>query len=141
MPSVSEPQSALAEAVARVGDRWTLLLIEALLEGPLRFGELGEAVAGIAPNILSDRLRRLEGGGLVLARPYSERPRRLAYELTEPGRELAGALRLLAGWGAQHAGGDAPRHEACGSPLDTRWWCETCGRVVDEDESPDVHVV
>ena len=54
------PQTPLASALERVGDRWSLLLIEALLEGPRRFGELSEAVDGIAPNILSDRLKRLE---------------------------------------------------------------------------------
>jgi DNA-binding HxlR family transcriptional regulator len=49
-------QTPLAAALERVGDRWSLLLIEALLNGPRRFGELSEAVDGIAPNILSERL-------------------------------------------------------------------------------------
>ena len=52
--------SPLEAALERVGDRWSLLLVEALLAGPRRFNELGEAVPGIAPNILTDRLRRLE---------------------------------------------------------------------------------
>ncbi len=60
MAGMPTPQSPLAAALERVGDRWSLLLIEALLDGPRRFGELGEAVGGIAPNILTDRLRRLE---------------------------------------------------------------------------------
>ena len=54
-------QTPLAAALERVGDRWSLLLIEALLEGPRRFGELSDAVEGIAPNILSERLKRLIG--------------------------------------------------------------------------------
>ena len=54
------PSPALAEALAAVGDRWTLLLIAALLEGPLRFGELQERLPGIAPNVLSQRLRHLQ---------------------------------------------------------------------------------
>ena len=99
-----QPPSPLAEAAARVGDRWTLLVIEALLTGPLRFGELRERVRGIAPNILAQRLRHLERETLVVATPYSERPRRFAYELTASGRELRGALRLLADWGAQQSG-------------------------------------
>src|SRR5205807_6857565 len=53
-------RSALADALAAVGDRWTLLLIAALLDGPLRFGELQDEVVGIAPNVLSQRLRQLE---------------------------------------------------------------------------------
>lgn len=132
--------SALADALATVGDRWTLLVIAALLEGPRRFGELQEEVQGIAPNVLTQRLRHLERGALVLARPYSERPPRFVYELTVSGRELAGALRLLAGWGARHAeDAEAPRHSACGSPLEARWWCPTCERPAGEGETDELH--
>ena len=63
--------SPLAAALDSVGDRWTLLLVEALLDGARRFGELEEAVGGIAPNVLTQRLRRLESEGLVVAEPYS----------------------------------------------------------------------
>ena len=115
---MTEPApTPLAAALDSVGDRWTLLLIEALLDGPRRFGDLQTAVAGIAPNVLTQRLRRLEGEGLVFAQPYSERPQRFVYELTAAGHELAGALRLLADWGARHReGGEPPRHDACGTP-------------------------
>ena len=94
--AVAEPSSPLAAALDSVGDRWTLLLVEALLEGPRRFGDLQEQLPRIAPNVLTQRLRRLESEGLVLAQPYSERPQRFVYELTASGHELAGALRLLA---------------------------------------------
>lgn len=130
------PASPLAAALDRVGDRWSLLVVEALLDRPGRFGELTEALPGIAPNILSDRLRRLERDGLVAATPYSRRPVRMEYRLTADGRELAGALRLLADWGARRGrGAEAPeplRHELCGTPLEARWHCPTCGVVVDE---------
>ncbi|MEX0625749.1 MAG: helix-turn-helix domain-containing protein, partial [Chloroflexota bacterium] len=59
-PVMAAHDSPLAAALERVGDRWSLLLVEALLPGPRRFNELSEAVTGIAPNILADRLRRLE---------------------------------------------------------------------------------
>src|SRR5579862_8108565 len=85
--------SPLAEALARVGDRWTLLVVEALLTGPRRFNELLDQLPGIAANILSERLKRLEREGLLVARLYSDRPPRAAYQLTAEGRELAGALR------------------------------------------------
>src|ERR1700735_3941704 len=77
-------RAALADALAAVGDRWTLLLVAALLDGPRRFGELQAEVDGIAPNVLTQRLRALERGALVVARPYSERPPRFVYELTAP---------------------------------------------------------
>jgi DNA-binding HxlR family transcriptional regulator len=132
--------SPLAAALDSVGDRWTLLLVEALLAGPRRFGDLQEALGGIAPNVLSQRLRRLEGEGLVLAQPYSERPQRYVYELTSSGHELAGALRLLSDWGARHGeSAEPPRHDACGTPVEVRWWCPTCERPVGDDESADLH--
>jgi DNA-binding HxlR family transcriptional regulator len=131
-------ESPLAEALARVGYRWTLLIVEALLEEPRRFGELEERI-GIASNILSQRLKRLEQEALLVAQPYSQRPRRFVYELTESGRELAGALRLLADWGARHAEEAEPiRHSACGTPLEARWYCPTCARAIGEEEASEV---
>jgi DNA-binding HxlR family transcriptional regulator len=139
---VGEPTSPLEEALARVGDRWTLLVVDALLDGPRRFNELAELVRGIAPNILTQRLRHLEREALVVARAYSARPPRSVYELTEPGRELAGALRLLSEWGARGAEDAEPlRHAACGTPLQARWWCETCDRPVDDADAADVDYV
>jgi DNA-binding HxlR family transcriptional regulator len=137
-PDPPTEQSALAEALTRVGDRWTLLVIDALLEGPRRFGELEAAVPGIAPNVLTQRLRRLERDGLVLAQPYSRKPPRFLYELTESARDLAAPLRLLAGWGAAHGAGlEGPRHEACGTPMELRWWCPVCGEALPAGTSPE----
>lgn len=135
--------SPLDAALRQVGDRWTLLLVEALLGGPRRFGELLEALDGLAPNILSKRLKALEVGGLVTPVPYSQRPHRAAYALTASGAELAGALRLLAQWGAGRdaAGGGALHHDTCGTSLEARWWCPTCARTVDDDEAPDLDYV
>jgi DNA-binding HxlR family transcriptional regulator len=130
----------LGEAVARVGDRWTLLVVNALLGGPSRFNDVLSGLPGLAPNILSQRLRHLEREGLVVATPYSRRPPRFVYELTASGRELAGVLRLLAQWGAgRGADADALRHQACGTPLEARWWCPTCARIVDDDQGDEVH--
>ena len=135
MPSVTP----LAAALERVGDRWSLLVIEALLDGPRRFGELSEAVAGIAPNILADRLRRLEGERLLQAVPYSDRPPRFTYTLTDEGHELASVLRLLADWGARGSGQAEPmRHALCGTPVEARLWCPTCARSVDEPEADEL---
>ena len=88
-----------------------------MLGGPRRFNDLLDHLPGIAANTLSERLKRLEREALLVARPYSERPPRVAYQLTAEGRELAGALRLLAYWGSGHAdAAQAPRHPACGTP-------------------------
>jgi DNA-binding HxlR family transcriptional regulator len=126
--------SPLAEALVRVGDRWTLLVVEALLPAPRRFNELLTLIPGIAANILSERLKRLERDGLLIARPYSERPPRAAYQLTAEGAELAGALLLLAHWGTRHTdSADPPRHLTCGTPIQARWYCPTCDQLVDHE--------
>ena len=113
---MTEP-TPLAGALARVGDRWTLLIVDALLGGPARFGDLAAAVAGIAPNILSDRLRRLEADGLLVSLPYSERPPAASTASPARGRPRRGpapAHRL--GCPARPAPG--PEHRTCGTPLE-----------------------
>jgi DNA-binding HxlR family transcriptional regulator len=126
----------LDEAMARVGDRWSLLVVEALMEGPRRFSELQADIPRVAPNVLSARLRRLERQGLVMAVPYSQRPPRLEYRITDSGRELAGVLSLLARWGSMAAGDetDGPHHRSCGTALEPRWFCPTCARLTDGDD-------
>jgi DNA-binding HxlR family transcriptional regulator len=130
------PDEGLRTAVERVGDRWVLLVVDALLAGPRRFGDLTDQL-GVAPNILSRRLRDLEADGLVVSAAYTDRPVRLQYELTAPGRELAGALTALAAWGARREGRTPPVfHDACGTALEARPWCPTCDRSVGPDEPP-----
>jgi DNA-binding HxlR family transcriptional regulator len=141
-PSGEAVARALEEAVQHVGDRWTLLLVEALLAGPRRFGELLQGLDGLAPNILSRRLKILEADGIVTSAPYSRRPYRVAYALTASGAELGGVLRLLAQWGASRGAAGAPvQHRTCGTSLEARWWCPTCARSVDDDEAPDLDYV
>jgi DNA-binding HxlR family transcriptional regulator len=143
-PSRSALRPTPLEAAAElVGDRWTLLVVDGLLDGPRRFGELEALVEGIATNVLSDRLKRLESGGLVMARQYSRRPARFSYELTQSGAELAETLRTLAQWGAEIAGtaGEVaqPRHTTCGSAVETGWRCPTCEEWVGREEIDELH--
>lgn len=132
VPGPAPSNRDLDLALARVGDRWTLLVIDALLEGPRRWSELERAVPGLAPNVLAARLRRLEREGLVVAVRYSDRPARYEYRVSPEGRQLAGALRLLSRWGARDGGEDAgPRHRTCGTPLEVHWYCPICEKVAD----------
>lgn len=130
-----QPRGALAGALERVGDRWSLLVVDALAVGPRRFADLQEDIPGIATNVLSQRLRRLEADRIVLAVPYSRRPLRYAYELTATGRALGGAVQFLAQWNSdQGAPAElSPSHELCGTPMEVRWYCPTCERVADAD--------
>jgi DNA-binding HxlR family transcriptional regulator len=110
--------SALEVAVGRVGDRWSLLVVDALLGGPQRFGDLAERVVGVAPNVLSRRLRDLEAAGVVVAEPYSTRPLRHEYRLTPLGRDLAPALAALSAWGARLIE-EAPEHADASGRVDS----------------------
>jgi len=122
----------LAQALSLVGDRWSLQLIASMLDGSKRFGGLSESLDGIAPNVLTARLRQLERDGLVVATPYSQRPVRLAYSLTDAGRELSDAIALLTAWAARQSGAtEGPVHDACGTALETRLYCPTCDHAVE----------
>ena len=130
----------LDRGLARVGDRWTLLIVQALLDGAQRYSDVARAVDGIAPNILAARLRKLQQEGLVVATQYSRQPPRFSYELTSDGRELAGALTLLTAWAARLDGDDVTQyHSTCGTALQMRPWCPTCERTVEPGETDDLY--
>jgi DNA-binding HxlR family transcriptional regulator len=138
----------LSEAVGQIGDRWSLLVVDRLLVGPRRFGELLDEVGGVAPNILSRRLKQLEADGVVVAEPYSRRPLRHSYRLTAAGEELGGVLRLLAQWAAARQGdtrgGPAAvglAHDACGTALEAQWYCPTCAEPIAGEHTTDLHWV
>ena len=123
--------AAVAAACEVLGDRWSLPIIAALLEGPLRYTEIQERVPGLAPNILTARLRKLERDGLLVATRYSSRPARFDYRLAPDGAALGGAIQQLSAWGAARADpGMTPTHGECGSVLEMRWWCPACGLAV-----------
>jgi DNA-binding HxlR family transcriptional regulator len=116
-----------------------LLIVRDLLRGRGRFQEFTETLPGIAPNILSDRLKQLEEGGIVTRRFYSDHPPRAEYVLTEKGRELDMVVGALAAWGARHADGQStPVHSACGNPVDVTYRCSHCDTVLTR-ESVEMH--
>ena len=97
----------IARSLDIVGDRWTLLVIRDLARGHSRFASLQHELRGIAPNMLSERLKLLEGEGLITSALYSQHPPRAEYSLTEKGRALVPVLDALAAWGTEHTSGGA----------------------------------
>jgi len=95
-------ECAVACALDLVGDRWTLLIIRDLLGGKKRYGDFLASDEKIPTNILAERLRRLEREELIARVPYSNRPPRFEYHLTQKGRELGSAVDALATWGLKH---------------------------------------
>ena len=122
----------VAKALDVVGERWTLLIVRDLLQGPQRFQDLREQLAGIPPKLLSDRLRVMEEHGVIAREVYSERPPRATYTLTERGRGLGLIVGALATWGrpfVPRRGG--PTHVECGHRLELAHYCPHCDARVD----------
>jgi DNA-binding HxlR family transcriptional regulator len=106
----------VARTLDIVGARWTLLIIRDLLPGTMRFQDLQERLPGMAPNVLSDRLKTLESHGLIRREFYSDHPPRAAYTLTNRGHELGVIVLALGRWGTRHIGGRLNRglqHAEC----------------------------
>jgi DNA-binding HxlR family transcriptional regulator len=92
------------QAVELIGKRWTGAIVVVLLDGPLRFSQIGAAVPQLSDRLLSERIKELEQRGLVERRVDPGPPVRVAYALTPMGRELEPALRELKAWGRRWLG-------------------------------------
>jgi len=86
----------------RIGDRWTVLIVGSLADGPLRFTQLAQRIEGVSQKMLTQTLRALEHDGLVTRTVYAQVPPRVEYELTEAGRSLREPLRALEEWATTH---------------------------------------
>ncbi|MDA5285439.1 winged helix-turn-helix transcriptional regulator [Streptomyces sp. NPDC054904] len=103
--------SLAREIFSDVANKWALLIIEALGEGTLRFGELRDGVEGISHKMLTQNLRMLERYGLVTRTVYPVVPPRVEYTLTEPGQALRVTIDGLCDWTHRYLGHiEASRH-------------------------------
>src|SRR5438552_16758475 len=93
---------AVSEVLERVGDKWTVLVVVTLGEGPKRFNELRRAIASISQRMLTLTLRGLERDGLVTRTMFPTIPPRVDYELTELGRSLLAPVAALGSWARQN---------------------------------------
>jgi DNA-binding HxlR family transcriptional regulator len=94
----AETCKAFGNVLDRVGDKWTVMVVGALSDGPLRFNALQRAIEGVSHRMLTLTLRGLERDGLVKRTPFATVPPRVDYELTKLGYSLKPALEVLAGW-------------------------------------------
>ncbi|WP_329050879.1 winged helix-turn-helix transcriptional regulator [Amycolatopsis sp. NBC_01488] len=92
---------ATARALDVVGERWALLVVRELLLGPQRFSDVRRALPGASSNLVTDRLRELEGHGVVTRRKLPPPAASTVYELTEWGRELEPILLALGAWASR----------------------------------------
>src|SRR5207245_3766496 len=100
--AITRPVHIESRSPATVSDLWTLLIVRDLLKGACRFQDFQASLTGIAPSILSDRLKLMEEHGLIARRFYSEHQPRAEYILTDKGKELGTVVGALAIWGSRH---------------------------------------
>jgi DNA-binding HxlR family transcriptional regulator len=96
--NVFDPTCPTRALLDRIGDKWTVLIVCALGDGPLRFGELKRAIGGPAPKVLTAVLRSLEGDGMVTRTVYATSPVRVEYALTPLGRSLGVVVDGMREW-------------------------------------------
>jgi DNA-binding HxlR family transcriptional regulator len=99
--SFADMPCPVARALERVGDWWTILILRESFYGTTRFDEF-QQILEIAPNILTARLKQLVQDGLLEKRPYSEKPPRFEYHLTEAGRDFRPVMLALMTWGNKY---------------------------------------
>ncbi|MEI9430179.1 winged helix-turn-helix transcriptional regulator [Mesorhizobium sp. Cs1299R1N3] len=93
---------AVGQILDRIGDKWTVMVVGALSNGPLRFNAIMREIGGVSHRMLTLTLRGLERDGLVTRTAYATIPPKVEYELTELGRSLIEPLRVLATWAIKH---------------------------------------
>jgi DNA-binding HxlR family transcriptional regulator len=132
---------SVAQCLEVSGDWWTLLIVRDVFLGARRFDDL-QARLGISRNTLNKRLARLVEVDVLKKVPYSERPPRFEYRLTERGRDLWPVIDAMRQWGDKHAAPDGPPvqivHEGCGHRVDPVLCCPACGDAL---EARDVRAV
>ncbi|HEX7064238.1 MAG TPA: helix-turn-helix domain-containing protein [Bacillales bacterium] len=89
-----------------LGKRWTGLIIHAMLSGCHRFGALSDMIPQLSDRMLVQRLKELEGSGIVKRNVYPETPVRIEYELTEKGRELEAVMKQVQKWADRWINGE-----------------------------------
>ena len=96
------------QAIELIGKRWTGAIVGVLLNGPMRFSEIAQAVPELSDRLLSERMKELEARGVVERKVLSGPPVRVEYALTDMGRELEPALTALKTWAQRWLDADEP---------------------------------
>ena len=97
-----DPDCPTRVVLDRIGDKWTVLVIGALVDGPRRFTALRQHIGGVAPKVLTQTLRAMERDGLLTRTVYAQVPPRVDYALTDLGVSLGGPIAVLTDWAELH---------------------------------------
>ncbi|MEV5879535.1 helix-turn-helix domain-containing protein [Streptomyces sp. NPDC052101] len=138
MAATKDPRPcSIADALALVGEKYSLLVLREVCLGNGRFDQLVRNI-GAPRDILAARLRRLVDAGILTKRVYSERPQRFEYRATQAGLELEPVLMTLKEWGDRHirkgAGLPMAVEHSCGHELVPVVTCRACGDEVRHED-------
>lgn len=101
---INDENCPIRNVVAQIGDKWSILILFALVDGADRFNSLKSRVQGISQRMLTQTLRDLERDGFVLRTVYPQVPVKVEYELTELGKGLTSSVWKLVSWADDHHG-------------------------------------
>jgi DNA-binding HxlR family transcriptional regulator len=126
---------SIAGTLDQIGERWTMLVLREAFLGTHRFDDF-QRNTQIARNILSNRLQKLVGHGILERSRYMEKPPRFEYRLTQKGIDLWPAIIALMQWGDRYVAGErgpaiVVEHKACGHESSPELVCSHCGERVD----------
>lgn len=126
----------IAQTLNVIGDKWTLLILRQLMIGHKTYKEIQEGLEGIPSNLLSGRLKSLEGDKLITAELYQNHPPRYQYLLTESGVDLADIFYSLLIWGEKHVNNCDKQvtHTKCGHKVEHFYYCPECNKEVGKKE-------
>jgi DNA-binding HxlR family transcriptional regulator len=96
------PECPVATTVQLIGNKWKLLIIRNLLEGPQRFNQFQKTIPGISKKVLTDNLRSLEEDGIVDREVFAEVPPKVVYSLSPLGQSLRPIIEALKCWGTEY---------------------------------------
>jgi DNA-binding HxlR family transcriptional regulator len=139
----SEMVCSIARSLAVAGEPWSPLVLRDVWVGINRFDDLQRDL-GVSRKVLAERLKHLVETGMLVRRPYSERPARYEYVLTRKGLEFVDVLMTMAQWGDRWTAGEAGppvlrRHRTCGQITEVELRCSGCGErlhAADVDVEP-----
>lgn len=96
------PAKAMVIVIKLISNRWSILILQDLLDGTKRFGELKKSIGNVSQKVLTANLRSMEESGLLTRKVYPEVPPRVEYTLTETGYSLAPILDAMKEWGSEY---------------------------------------
>jgi DNA-binding HxlR family transcriptional regulator len=131
VPKQYRQSCPVAKSLEFLGERWTLLIVRDLFTGPKKFHDLLSSLNGVAPGVLSHRLKILEEHEIIKRRLYSDHPPRAEYALRERGLELRPVIRALAIWGSRHLHPELTLvHDRCETAIEMAYYCPSCNELI-----------